>query len=537
MDDRRPETIFNGTFNTLMLQLFNMTGGRGVSTATRAVTGGAESRAVSETVGFVLLVGLVLFGATATVAVGSLAVGDSQNAADLQRAESAMTQFDSKASMVALGDSERQTIRFGNGDGDLTVDETAGHMEVWHLNHTGEDDNERIYSGALGTVTYERSDATDTTIAYQGGGVWHMRDGYARMVSPPEFHYRGSTLTLPIVQVTGDTAAAGSRNVRVEKRGMTRHYPTAERYEVDNAPYRNPVTNGTVVVVLESEYHEAWESFFRTRTSGEILEPGEVDIESNESDVDLEGEETVILELRTVGASGTFPFPHDGEKLPIRGIGDSHAISGFEFSLETNNLHNRWVSFYAESDDGDQFEVILDIPTQNELNDCENAEIGIEVLYRDDAGPQEYWEGTTNASKGDIQISDCDSTLEGDLMGDDLLSLSSDGPADRGSLDWDEDSSADTAEIVHSGEADPTEYNASDGDSVKLSELVGYYFSKTGPTYDLKVDSGAGPQSNNQGFFTQMEDGSTLTIVYDGGEGYYITYLHLTENRIEVEVR
>ncbi|WP_259533541.1 hypothetical protein [Halalkaliarchaeum sp. AArc-CO] len=513
-----------------------MTGGRSLSTTTSSGIGETtDNRAVSETVGFVLLVSLVLFGATATVAVGSLAVGDSQNAADLQRAESAMTQFDSKASMVALGDSERQTVRFGNGEGELSVNDTAGHMEVWHLNHTGAGDNERIYSGALGTVTYEGTGTTNERVAYQAGGVWHMRDGYARMVSPPEFHYRGSTLTLPIVQVSGDATSASSRTVRVENRGMTRHYPTAERYEADDAPYRNPVTNGTVVVVLESEYHEAWESFFRTRTSGEILDPADVDIGETESNVDLDGEETVILELRTVGASGTFPFPHDGEKLPIRGIGDSHAISEFEFSLETNNLHNRWVSFYAESDGGDQFEVILDVPTQNELNHCEDAEIGIELLYRDDAGPQEYWTGTTNASEGDIQISDCDSTLEGDLIGDDVLSLSSDGPTDRGTLDWNEDSSADTVEIVHSGETEPTEYSA--GDEVELSELVGYYFSKTGPTYDLKVDSGAGPQSNNQGFFTQMEDGSTLTIEYDGGDGYYITYLHVTENRIEVEFR
>ncbi|AUX07959.1 hypothetical protein AArcSl_0304 [Halalkaliarchaeum desulfuricum] len=513
-----------------------MTGEEGASTAIRSVSyERTEDRAVSETVGFVLLVGMVLFGATATVAVGSLAVGDSQNAAELQHAESAMTQFDSKASMVALGDSDRQTVRFGNMDGDLTVDETAGHMEVWHLNHTGDGHNEQIYSGSLGAVTYERSDAK---VAYQGGGVWQMRNGYARMVSPPEFHYRGSTLTLPIVQVTGDATAVGSRSVRVEKDEMTRHYPTNDqndRYDADDTQYRNPVTNGTVVVVLESEYHEAWESFFRTRTSGEILDADEVPNEI-ETDVNLDGDETVILELRTVGASGTFDFPHDGDKLPIRGIGDSHAIDVLEFSLQTNNLHNRWVSFYAETDEGEQFEVILDNPTQNELNDCENAEIGIEVLYRDGAGPQYYWEGSTNASTGDIEISDCDSTLEGDLMGGDELELSSDGPADRGSLDWDEDSSADTVEIVHSGGETET-YEVNDGDTVTLSELVGYYFSNIGPEYDLKVDSGAGPQSNNQGFFTQMEDGSTLTIAYDGGDGYYITYLHLTENRIEVAVR
>ncbi|MFC7136785.1 hypothetical protein ACFQRB_10360 [Halobaculum litoreum] len=57
------------------------------------------------------------------------------------------------------------------------------------------------------------------------------------MVSPPEFHYRGTTLTLPLVRVAGDRRLDEEVVVR-RANASTAVYPDA------SAGYANPSTTG-----------------------------------------------------------------------------------------------------------------------------------------------------------------------------------------------------------------------------------------------------------------------------------------------------
>ena len=72
-------------------------------------------RAQSEVLGTVLLLGLTIVVVSSTVALGSVALADSQQTADLQRVEGAMTQLDSKASLVAHGGSPSQRLQMDVG--------------------------------------------------------------------------------------------------------------------------------------------------------------------------------------------------------------------------------------------------------------------------------------------------------------------------------------------------------------------------------------------------------------------------------------
>ncbi|MEF8979193.1 MAG: hypothetical protein V5A39_10015, partial [Haloarculaceae archaeon] len=74
---------------------------------------GQGSRGQSELIGVILVFGLMIVGAVVVVALGASAVGDSQDRLSEQRAEKAMTQFDSKAALVALGSSDVQQVSFG----------------------------------------------------------------------------------------------------------------------------------------------------------------------------------------------------------------------------------------------------------------------------------------------------------------------------------------------------------------------------------------------------------------------------------------
>ena len=227
-------------------------------------------RAQSEVVGVVLLLGLTTLVVGSTVALGAVALDDSQETADLNRVEGAMTQLDSKASLVAHGESPSQRVRIDRGRAaDLRVDETAGWMRI----DVETDDGSTTENVTLGTVAYERG---DDAVAYQGGGVWRTNGDHAQMVSPPEFHYRGSagtgTLTLPLVTVreTDDRP----QDVVVVSAGQNR---TERLFPSENGS--NPLVGGNVTITVGSEYAEAWGRFFESRTRANVTSVGENTVE------------------------------------------------------------------------------------------------------------------------------------------------------------------------------------------------------------------------------------------------------------------
>ncbi|OYR45523.1 archaellin/type IV pilin N-terminal domain-containing protein [Halorubrum sp. Hd13] len=221
-------------------------------------------RAQSEVIGVVLLLGLTITAVGVTVALGSTALGDVQSSADVQRIEGAMTQVDSKASLVAHGGSTSQRIRLDPGrSADVRVDDEAGVMriEVEAENETGgiETVTENV---TLGAVVYERG---DDRVAYQGGGVWRSNGDGSWMVSPPEFHYRGDTLTLPLVTIDGVDGRLGDDAVVT---GTSKH--PEGLFPSENVS--NPLLGGNVTVTVESEYAEAWGRFFETRTRANVTQ-------------------------------------------------------------------------------------------------------------------------------------------------------------------------------------------------------------------------------------------------------------------------
>ena len=233
-----------------------------------AERGVPTGRAQSEVLGTVLLLGLTVAVVGTTVAIGGAALDDSQRTADLQRVEGAMTQVDSKASLVAHGGSPSQRLQLDPGrNANLRVDEGAGSMRIEVETENGTYTNETT----LGAIIYERG---DDVIAYQGGGVWRANGDSARMVSPPEFHYRGDTLTLPLVTVAGEGDLSDSVTVS-ESDGRPTGLFASENIS-------NPLIGGNVTISVESEYAQAWGRFFESRTEANVTQ-----LSSNEVQVEI----------------------------------------------------------------------------------------------------------------------------------------------------------------------------------------------------------------------------------------------------------
>jgi len=222
-----------------------------------------QLRGQSGPLGFLLVFALVVTATTLIVALGTGTIGGTQDALDEERAEKAMTQLDSQAALVALGNSQVQRIDLATGlETSYVVEDDAGRMTLSYKNQTTGNETV-VFSEQMGRIVYETDGGS--TIAYQGGGVWRSDgNGNAIMISPPEFHYRDATLTLPLVTV-GSTGTIGDRAV-ISNANTTRYFPGT----VGNSTYINPLQNARVEVAVTSEYYRAWGRYFETRTDGEV---------------------------------------------------------------------------------------------------------------------------------------------------------------------------------------------------------------------------------------------------------------------------
>ncbi|MFB6146827.1 MAG: hypothetical protein ABEJ08_03995 [Halobacteriaceae archaeon] len=225
--------------------------------------GTADQRAQTETIGVVLLLAITLLGAVAVVALGSSALAGTKHAVVVDKAEHAMVEFDSRASLVAHGSTDSRLVSIPDTqDPGVSVDvrPDAGWIAIEKLHVENDTVDTVVMNASMGAVVYENG---ETAIAYQGGGVWRETGNDSTMVSPPEFHYQSTTLTLPLVTIAGGEVAGGTGV-------LTRTASTDARYPDRSAGRRNPLTGGQVIVTVHSDYYRAWGRFFEQRTGGTV---------------------------------------------------------------------------------------------------------------------------------------------------------------------------------------------------------------------------------------------------------------------------
>lgn len=548
------------------------------------------SRAQASIIGVALILGVTIAVAIAVVALGSSALTDTEERSQVQQAEQALTQFDSVASQVALGQSDTQQLDLGPQAGDYTVREGAGTMKIIHVNFDGTtcddgdtgivgdpdtsdscgDDDHVIHQQDLGAIEYQKG---DTTLAYQGGGVWRLGSGEARMVSPPEFHYRAATLTFPVVTVTGDGSGAGgtTASISAKQKGVDRYpcraggcgypdtdgdsdgFPASADSDDDGGPYTNPVQNGYVKVQVTSKYAAAWEQYFRTRTEGQVSRSGD----------------TVEVRLISLGGVGDFAMPPEGTPLPIRGVSQSseHPMQEFTVTIgdedkSNRDLNNAYWSFYAGDTDGEMLEFHVQTEGKCKSGDFEDGgsdgTARLAMFYRnDETGAHEEWVSEPlNPDTSSALDVDCsgEATLTVDWMdaGTDLyyeeidktINVGGSGNGNNRNNKFVFDSqvksyeNSDPSDTLddHSSEdhgnvAADSDSNLETGDDAaeSLEYLTGHYVGTMPSDFEFRMNSG--PANSNP---IDYKD-SFGTFKYDlATNPKYVTYLHVSENEVKV---
>lgn len=533
----------------------------------------SSDRGQSATIGVLLVTVLTLMAATAVIALGSTALTDTQQRSELSKAEHSMTQFDSLASQVGLGESDTQTVDFGKSGGSYHINSTAGQIRIVHANFNGTYDgvdtstpnDEVIYKGDLGAVLYENR---DRTIAYQGGGVWRKDpNGATRMISPPEFHYRASTLTLPVIKVSGDGSSSGNVRATVERIGEpveiypddSTEYPATADSPAE--PYSNPATNGTVFADIKSEYYEAWAEYFRSRTEGNVTV--------------FHNNQTTRVQLIGTGFTGNFQMPPEGSSIEVRGVED-HSMKDFSIRIvddqddEADMSNLKWSLWVQDGDRQFEIHVRRDSGQQCPTSDPIIAKAVVYYSPADGDGdtddPYHGWKNTTayKAHCEDVNSDDNEETvLEIDFIddedndknvseieqiadpdvanGDPNLTYQSLGSSDLMHFKNPNDEllmqnhTSPRLEFSEHKDAvywEPRTYNTSTVDSTPYNESVdrifNHYFSLLGPGFDLTVEDKANGN-------TVAESLSAGKIDYQGANRF-VTYMHITENRVQIRL-
>jgi len=490
-----------------------------------------DDRAQSSPIGIVLILGITLTGAVGLAVFGGAALDDAQQDSRVGQAEQSMTQFDSQAAQVALGESNSQRVQFGTNSGQYSVDEDAGNVRLIHKNwneSNATDHEYEIYNASLGAVVYE---SDDSELAYQGGGVWRTDDdGDAQLVSPPEFHYRRATLTFPIVRVSGDGSVSGSANAEISR------VETAERifanesetYPDGSTKLLNPVQNGNMTVEITSRYCEGWRNYFQDRTDGTV------------SECDSDG--TVTAQLVTLGTQGPFNIL-GGEELNIRGMESGHSLDDLEITFKDSTSQNSqfnnfgW-SMAGEDDAGNQIELYVSSKGNGNL-DCDTGETAPArvIVYYSPNGGDDYhtWvnDGThgtgtfdINCDANDVQQLTVDFTSTNkdleymdyqDLSGKKDIETTHDNDGFNSTISFTEHPGED-------GEDDTVSYSSGSEEPTALP--VKHYFAVSDDDIDMDIS-----EQNN----ANIGDNSQGVILYEGN-GEVVTFLHVTDNRIRVEI-
>ncbi|GAB3034982.1 hypothetical protein GCM10025298_25080 [Natronobiforma cellulositropha] len=121
----------------------------------------------------------------------------------------------------------------------------------------------------LGSVRYEQG---DSSVAFQGGGVWSASANESAMLSSPAVYYspgstpEEATLHLPVTSVTGEGTVTGT--IDIESLETTRVYPASGTCL--SGSHQTALRNGDVEITIHSEYYLAWGRFFEAEVDGEV---------------------------------------------------------------------------------------------------------------------------------------------------------------------------------------------------------------------------------------------------------------------------
>ena len=281
-------------------------------------------RAQSNVVATVLLVALVMSGASVVVFAGATVLDEREQSLSYSSATESMQAFDAAVERAANGGGSGATAPLDAlPEEDTVLDPDAGTVSVEVIDR---ETSTTVASNSktLGAVVYERE---GRSVAFQGGGVFAASgERGSAVVSAPPVEYRTNgdepTLTLPVIAIRGDSIA---ENADVSRTGTAAFLSIANTIPRDHK----------LVVTVQSEYYRAWGAVFEERVGTSVTYN--------------DAAETVSLELVRPGSQGS-----------VGSVVISSDTASAVNNHGSSDSYDSGVDSYADQSPGDNGDVRID---------------------------------------------------------------------------------------------------------------------------------------------------------------------------------
>jgi len=317
------------------------------------------------------------------------------------------------------------------------------------------------------------------------------------MVSPPEFHYNGETLTLPIMKINGRSSVSGTTDAGVSV--SSSNMPVVLFPNTTLVSNRtNPVDSDKVIIYIKSEFYDAWADYANTQAY-------------TIATVD-DANRTAIIELEVIPPQGTSSLT-DSFKIGVLNE-SAEPLQNFSFNLVAKGAQGLNPSNYeiSASSGTKTLTYTLDKKGANQLL--------IGVTYEDSAAGADYIEHWDGDNVFNI-IGDPETALIDFL--DDTFNMTYDVETNCADPDfsWNEKSPISIPPNLIIDEEN--------NQTTSLNNLTQHYLKLLTSEGSVLFTIDGGPQDPVD--YSE----SSLTLVYDGMAGA-ITYLHVTRNDLDAVV-
>ena len=198
--------------------------------------------AVSEALGFILTLGIILLSSSIVYFAGSPIVDKSEKSTHFQEMEKGFIFLSANIDKVGFDSAPIRNTELKIKGGSLVVSRDS-LMTVGGVAYN------------LGSIEYIFE---GKSIAYENGGIWiKYPEGEVVMASEPPLSI-GNVTTLPIFELMGDAFIGGEGIIRIHTKS----------YYSSLIPV-NPV-NGNVSVVINSSYYKGWAEYLEGAGASDI---------------------------------------------------------------------------------------------------------------------------------------------------------------------------------------------------------------------------------------------------------------------------
>jgi hypothetical protein len=206
---------------------------------------------VSDVVGYVLMIGVILVGVGVTATVGLDHIEGIQTGQTVEGAERGLALLERTFEELESSRAESRRSRFSLGRGRLVVNESGTDSGIL-VNVSGAHEGPTRYS--LGAVEYR---VENTRVAFEGGGAFRAgRDGRPVVVAEPTLECRDRSAIVSFTTVTGPandrSYGGGDATIIVTERDRRLLFPKNR-----TGPDSQTTATG-VNVSVDSPYGAAW---------------------------------------------------------------------------------------------------------------------------------------------------------------------------------------------------------------------------------------------------------------------------------------